>query len=256
MSSDKPLITLITATGGRPEAFAKCEQYIKRQTYQGPIQWIIIDDCEPATPCTIQLGDYRRTWIRQEHHEGPKRWRKGINTQRLNLDKAIEHVRGEYVFVIEDDDYYREDYIEAFMKLLQHYSAVGEGNAKYYNIAKRMYKEWNNYLHASLCQTAFKAEYLPIFDEAVNSGVLFMDCEFWRRLFQHNTKPLMIAHQNYVIGMKGLPGRFGIGAGHQPEEQGFKRDPDFRILKSWVGDDWLWYKDQVEEMTLANINQK
>lgn len=252
----KPLVTLITATGGRQEAFAQCEKYMARQTYKGPIQWIIVDDCEPATNITLPFGDYQNTWIRQEYYKGPKTWRQGLNTQRLNMDFAIPHVKGDYVFVVEDDDYYREDFIEAYLKLLQLYPAVGEGNAKYYNISERMYKEWNNYGHASLCQTGFRKELLVVFEDAVNAGELFMDCTLWRLLRERNLKPLLFANQDYVIGMKGLPGRFGIGAGHQPIEQGFKRDPDFSILKAWVGADWVWYREQVQKMTLAKLNQK
>lgn len=252
-----PLITLVTATGGRQDAFAQCERYMARQTYQGPIQWVIVDDCEPNTNITLPFGRYEKdSWIRQEYYKGPKTWREGINTQRLNLDFAIKYIKGDYIFVIEDDDFYKPNYIEAYVKLLQDFTAVGEGNAKYYNITDRSYKEWNNYRHASLCQTAFRKELIPIFEDAVNSGVLFMDCQFWLYMFQRGVRPLMIAHQDYVIGMKGLPGRFGIGAGHHPQDQGFKRDPDFSVLKSWVGADWAWYKDQVAKMVLAKTNQK
>lgn len=251
-----PLVTVITCTGGRPEAFSQCEKYMARQTYKGPIQWIIIDDCEPSTNITLPFGDYQNTWVRQEYYKGPKTWRQGINTQRLNMDLAIKYVKGDYIFIWEDDDMYHANFIEAYMNLLQYYSVVGEGNAKYYNISERMYKEWGNYQHASLCQTGFRKEILHIFDDSVNSGVLFMDCQFWLTLRQHGVKPFIFANQDYVIGMKGLPGRFGIGAGHQPQEQGFKRDPDLSVLKSWVGDDWIWYKDQVQKMTLAKLNQK
>lgn len=251
-----PLVTVITCTGGRFDAFAQCERYMTRQTYQGPIQWLIIDDCEPSTSITLPFGQHKRdSWIRQEYYKGPKTWKPGQNTQRLNMDEALKHVQGDYIFCWEDDDWYSPQYIEAYVNLLQHYPAVGEGNAKYYNISERSYRDWSNYQHASLCQTAIRKEMMPILDDAVNSGVLFMDIQLWQYLLQR-TKPLMIVHQDYVIGMKGLPGRFGIGAGHAPQDQGFKKDPFLDVLKAWVGPDWTWYQEQVAKMTLANTNQK
>lgn len=245
------LVTLITPTGGRQEAFAQCERYMLRQTYQGPMQWIVVDDVEPGTNITIPFSNH----IKQEYHKGPKTWRQGLNTQRLNMDEALKYVKGDYIFVIEDDDWYAPNYIETYVKLLQDYPAVGEGNAKYYNISERSWKEWQNYKHASLCQTAIRKELLSTLEDAVNSGVLFMDCQLWLYMLQR-VKPLMIVHQNYVVGMKGLPGRFGIGAGHQPQDQGFIRDPMFVKLKEWVGVDWVWYQSQVSKMTVAKNNQK
>lgn len=245
------LVTVITCTGGRPEAFAQCEKYMLRQTYQGPIQWIVIDDCEPSTQLTIPYGR-----IQQEYHKGPKTWREGINTQRLNMDESLKYVKGDYIFVFEDDDWYSPSYIEAYVNLLQYYPAIGEGNAKYYNISDRSWKEWHNYRSASLCQTAIKKEFLPILDKAINSGQLFIDIQLWKNMLDGGHKPLMLVHQDYVIGMKGLPGRFGIGAGHQPQDQGFKHDPDFSMLRKWVGDDWEWYREQVSKMALAKLNQK
>lgn len=218
-------VTLITCTGARPEAFTLCERWIKNQTYRGEIEWIVVDDCEPATVCTMG----------QKYVRGPKPWRPGINTQRYNMEAALPHITGDFIFIIEDDDYYGPSYIEAYTNLLKFYSAVGEGNAKYYNILDRSFKEWNNYQHASLCQTGIRKELLPRLDEAINSGELFIDMALWRIFRAQNLKPFIFANQDYVVGIKGLPGRHGIGAGHFPQEKGFVKDPGFAQLKGWCG---------------------
>jgi hypothetical protein len=44
------------------------------------------------------------------------------------------------------------------------------------------------------------------------------------------------SHQMTVVGIKGLPGRAGLGVGHRPGT-GWTPDPDFVRLRSWIGDD-------------------
>ena len=223
----KPAVTLITPTGERPEAFELCEKYIKRQTYRGEMQWIVVDDGSTPTKCTMG-----QTYIR-----GPKLWRPGINTQRPNMDEALNHVEGDFIFIIEDDDWYAPTYIEKYMQLLQLFPVVGEGNAKYINILERSWREWSNYKHASLCQTALRRELLPRLEEAINSGELFIDCVLWRILFAHKLRPFIFFNQDYCVGIKGLPGRRGIGSGHFPREAGFKSDPGFSELKMLIGEE-------------------
>lgn len=239
------LITVITATGARPEAFARCEYYMKRQTVKLPLQWLVVDDHYDKEPtrCTMDCQIYIK---------GPKLWRPGINTQRPNLDAAIPYIKGDYVFVWEDDDWYAPDYFEHMLRLLKHYKAVGEGNSSYYNIAARKWKQWKNLDHCSLCQTGFRAELIPRFEEAVNSGELFMDMALWRVFYCHHLKPFIFLNQNLVVGIKGMPGRHGIGAGHDPDHT-FISDPGFKKLDELIGlADSGYYKD----ISLKNLVPK
>ena len=48
------MLTLLTATGARPEAWAICERLMARQTYAGPVRWIIVDAGPEAQPVTLQ----------------------------------------------------------------------------------------------------------------------------------------------------------------------------------------------------------
>ena len=47
------VITLITPTGDRHEAFALCEKWIGRQSYIGQIQWVVVDDGHEPTETTL-----------------------------------------------------------------------------------------------------------------------------------------------------------------------------------------------------------
>lgn len=229
------LVTVITATGARPEAFARCEEYMKRQTYQGNLEWIVVDDYqEQPTKCTLPSQIYVK---------GPKPWRPGINTQRPNMDAALPFIHGDYIFVWEDDDYYHPNFLEHYLRLLKSYSAVGEGNSTYYNIKERSWREWKNYTHCSLCQTGIRKELLPRLEEAINSGELFIDMALWRILYVHKLKPFIFLNQNLTIGIKGMPGRLGIGAGHTPDTT-FTKDPGFNKLEELIGkDDAGYYKE-------------
>lgn len=231
---EKGLVTLITPTGARPEAFSLCKYYMKRQVYKGPIQWIVIDDSRSLLEgkSTEKLSDN----ITIETYPANKPWRPGINTQRPNMDQALQYIRGEYIFTIEDDDWYHPEYVETMMYFLKKYKAVGQANSRYYAIKDRMWREWRNFDHCSLCETAIHADILPRFEEAINSGELFIDCALWRILKDYGVERLSFNHLGLACGIKQLPGRQGIGHGHTPAGQGFDSDPGFSMLKKWVGE--------------------
>lgn len=229
------MITLLTPTGARQEAFRRCEDYIRRQTLSfdsvGGLQWIVIDDAEPRTKCT--LG--------QEYHKGPIQWSPEINTQRPNMDEAMKYVKGDYIFIIEDDDYYHPTYLEVMMKFLQNTEIVGLGNTYYYSVLSPGFKMMKNYGHASLCQTAMRKTMLPYLYQAVHSGKEFFDIELWKRVQEKEIPMIMYSNSAISVGMKGLPGRTGIGVGHNHRDYYF--DAGHKKLIELIGeDDTNWYK--------------
>lgn len=237
------LVTLITCTGSRQEAFARCEYYMQRQTFKGAIDWIIVDDSEPRTVLSLDKSPN----IKQRYFRGPVLWTPAINTQRPNMHEAMLHVNPEStaILVVEDDDYYAPDYIETLLFLLNRYESVGEANNKYYAIKSRSYREWKNLGHASLCSTGLRMSAYQTLYDAVNSGELFMDMAFWRKAFERASSNVLFIGLNVGVGIKQMPGRHGIGAGHDPEGQGFVKDPGFDMLKKWIPivEDFNWYKD-------------
>lgn len=225
------LLTVITCTGFRKEAFKLCHSYMKRQTYKGPLQWIVIND----EFSQVELDTVKHKYKDFELYAGPRRWEPGFNSHRGNMEFALSKIKGDYICFAEDDDYYTPTYLEHMVKLLDFADIAGEANAKYYNVQVPGWKEMHNYRHASLAQTGITSKLLPILKLAVDSGELYFDIKLWEQAHLNRAKSIIFNEQNLCIGMKGLPGRVGIGAGHRTKD--FFIDPGLVKLRAWVGDD-------------------
>ncbi len=201
------MLGLITPTGAREHQIRLCERFMQAQTYQGPVTWVIVDDAIPETTDNIT----REGWEIIRVQPRPE-WQPGQNTQGRNLQagiKALAGIKVEAIFIIEDDDYYRPCYLEEMMKRSDNCIAWGESHTIYYNIRLKRWIENQNDTWSSLFQTAFKPAALRYFEQLY--GEKFIDYAFFRicpkvKLFRTPDK--------LSIGMKGQPGRAGIGAGH------------------------------------------
>lgn len=222
---ETPKISIITCTGGRPAAFSLLEKYVARQTYQN-IEWIVIDDCEPTVKCTMG----------QRYYRGPETWTPEVNTQRGNMNVALAKVRGEYIFVLEDDDYYAPTYIEDMLSALKYSRLVGISNARYYKVDLPGYAILQNYQHSSLSQTAFSKNLLPTIKRCVNSGQFYFDIEIWKTARREQIPFALIANTSLSVGIKGMPGRLGLTPAHK-ENKGFIRDYGGKVLETWIGED-------------------
>jgi hypothetical protein len=231
-------LTLITVTGLRPEAFGLCKQYVLRQTWSGPLQWIIVDDGDPPMPVNPELFNQRGIEVTQIF---PKPcWMPGQNTLARNLLAAIPKVKHGKVFFIEDDDWYAPDYLTAQAEHMGDALLVGEHPAIYYNIAHQLFAELKNNRHASMCQTGMQASALNALGEVCKFPTS-IDIRLWDK-FAPEQKVLYQGRR--CIGIKGLPGRAGLGTGHRPQPMSsmWKYDSDWRALQSLVGEDHLHYK--------------
>jgi glycosyltransferase involved in cell wall biosynthesis len=224
-------LTLITCTGGRQEAFALCERWIVRQTFNGDVQWLVVDDCDPAT--TLTMG--------QELIRPTVRWKPGQNTLGRNLLAALPLAVFDKILFIEDDDYYPPEYLAAMAKLLDSYPIAGEAPARYYNVSTRQFKQLHNGHHASLCQTGIRRELVPSLMRIACREQKFIDIPLWRD--HGRTGPLM---PSTAVGMKGMPGRAGIGMGHRPNA-GWSDDQKMQTLCAWIGDDAEAYAQFMEQ---------
>jgi hypothetical protein len=225
------MLTLLTATGCRPEAFALTERMMARQTYTGPVRWIIVDDGEQAQPVTFSRPGWMLEVLRPEPF-----WKPGDNTQGRNLLVGLNAVdKDARLVIIEDDDWYASDWLEVCNTYLDRASLVGETKARYYNVAQRVGRQLNNVGHSSLCSTAMRGEAINVFRRACQVKQQFIDIDLWRR-----HRDALLFPGNRVVGIKGMPGRGGIGMGHK---QGFngQRDPMGTLLREWVGSDAEWY---------------
>lgn len=211
------MISLITPTGGRPEAFHLLEYHMSRSNFNGQFQWIVVDDFDPATPTT--LG---QNVIRAE-----PRWQPGKITMCRNILVALDAVRFDKVLFIEDDEAYLPDYLDTMYQALETCDLVGLIPARYYNVATRKFREIRNVKHASLCQTGIRRAMFPRVRELCKLGNPFLDLQLW------TSRGNLIVRDD-VVSIKGLPGRPGIGIGHKKSD-GWAADPELKQLTKWLG---------------------
>lgn len=197
------------------------------QTYSGPVRWIVVDDGVEPEPWTFS----REGWTLELIRRAPF-WKHGENTQAVNILAALDRVsNAERVVCIENDDYYSPKWLERADKALHLAELVGENRARYYNLATRTGRKLQNTSHASLCSTAMRGAAIETFRKVCRPGVQFIDLSLWR---QHRSKHLFTGSD--VVGIKGMPGRGGIGMGHKPDFHGIK-DEDGELLREWIGQD-------------------
>lgn len=197
------------------------------QTYSGAVRWVVVDDGEEAQPMTFHREGWEVVMIRPTPF-----WQPGQNTQARNLLAGLDAIGSdERLVIIEDDDWYAPDWLSTVSAKLEQSELVGESQARYYNIALRRGRQLSNNAHASLCSTAMRGDALSVFRSVCYRSQKFIDLDLWRRA---RSRHLFGGHR--VVGIKGLPGRGGIGMGHRDDFSG-KDDADGSLLRAWVGDD-------------------
>lgn len=243
------MIVLITPTGGREEQFKLCLNWMKRQTYTGRVLWIVVDDCNPKTTNSLNLN-FRDNWTIVKKYPRPV-WREGDNTQGRNLHYAVNVIKAlpkgwiEGIFIIEDDDYYKPTYLEEMLKQLKGFDIAGQSNSIYYNVYTRVYKVHKNgdssSKHASLFETCFSVNVLSLFEECLNQK--WIDVAFWKTGKEQGKSLNLFTNLQLAVGIKGMPGRHGIGIGHKLGMgfTGSKDTVDLSMLKTFVGEDYKYY---------------
>lgn len=233
-------VTLITPTRDQPMGIGLCEVYMARQTYAGTVQWIVVDDGD--TPATLTRG---QTHVRRAGASAP-----GPISFCQNLLAAIPLVQGAAVAIIEHDDYYAPNHLDRLVAQLSRGALIaGDDEQVYYHVHQRCWRRFQN-IGASLCQTGFQASLLPLFERIVQITLrrqrIGVDYAFWQAV-PDAVKSL--ERTATVVGIKGLPGRPGLGIGHRPNGH-WTHDPDGRMLRQWIGADADRYLGQLQGVTL------
>lgn len=224
-------ITLITPTGDRPICLERCIFYMERQTLK-PDQWIIVDDGDtPSYKGQSDTIDY----VRRKYCNDKAKSLTG------NLIAACRYIRHNKVLIIEDDDWYSPNYIEIVSKRLNNVGITGEKQTIYYNVAKRVYRQNQNTKHSSLCATAFHSRFICKFKKycEVNRRSAFVDARFWLYA-RENGIPSELSSTSFCVGIKGMPGRLGIGIGHRPGWS-YTEDRQLAYLRKLIGSDADFY---------------
>ena len=158
---------------------------------------------------------------------------------------AIAHVEADRVLIFEDDDWYHPDYIGLMVGLLDIRALVGGRYARYYNVAHRKWSIHSNVHHASLCTTGFRAALLPIIRQSLEESNFRrpekpqqLDGTLWKRSGIPDKFKLLLPKSPHVVGIKGMPGKSGLGIDHRQDElRNYEPDPDLTKLHAWIGDD-------------------
>lgn len=224
------MLSLITPTHNRPEAFQLCEKWMKRQDYQKPYQWIVVSDGnETAVPSMGQ------EYIRREPTSPPR------ESFRQNYLAALERVRGDHIVFIEDDDWYSPDYLTHVENLMVTGKTLcGQRCPKYYNIRHRMYHIHSHAVsHTSLCQTIADRKWLPTIQKFLQTSPSpeRLDTFLWKRLGVPQEEKRLEPRSTKCVGMKGMSTEF-VGCHHLRNSlKYYQRDSDGSILRSWIGGD-------------------
>jgi hypothetical protein len=219
--------TLITCTGDRQEAFSLCERFIARQSHKYD-RWIVVDDGLASTRCS-----QGQEVLRLPSVVGPS-LNRNLRAA-LDLCSAID----EAVLIIEDDDWYAADYIETTLKLLPSAALVGHGGGVYYHVGLRRFRNNRVSAHARLCATALRFEIVPCLQRIARGTDPYIDLRLWGKDGFKGAKRLTFDRPCKCIGIKGMPGRRGIGIGHR--ETWMRRrghsDPSLTKLRELIGSD-------------------
>jgi hypothetical protein len=239
-------VTALTCTGDRPICLKLLADWINRQSLKVD-QWLIIDDGRVPFVPSMNCDYIYRT----PQHDDPEQ------TLNTNIEYAIPFITGDVILFCEDDEFYSKDYVKTMVEKIQGHEAVGICKSKYYNLPFRTYYVHNTRDHASLAQTGIVKEYLPTL-KTLLVGDPFIDIRIWEEIggkdlswkkmpFIHNE--LIVGNGRGIlfddgmkdclyVGMKGMPGRKGIGAGHKGAG---RSDSRCGVLREWMPQDYQTY---------------
>jgi len=218
------VLYLLTPTGARPEGLALLAGYLNAQTYTGPARWIIVDDCDPATPVPAVRDGIEVQVVWPEW-----RWQPGMNTQAACMTWGLGRIPDDATcIVLEDDDAYLPGHVATLLAALERAELVGERIARYYNVATRRWRVIPGTFHSSLAATGCRGMGLRHLRAICGAGSRRIDMDLWQQACRRE-----LLSTGNVVGVKGLPGRAGIGVGHR--DTFGDPDPSGGVLVDWIG---------------------
>jgi len=228
------MLDIITPSGDRPIQFSLCIEWMKRQKFDGKVHWIIVDDSIKEHYETPEMPFNWEVTHLKIKNKGLKR-----SSQPENVFLALNYVKYDNIVMIEDDDYYCPEWLEICNNNLLSYDISGRESVIQYNIKNRTY--WDkSYLVKrtnAMAQTSFKSKYIPRLKEiCVKHAEDFdplLDHHLWCSVEENRKFFLKKDEKEYVVGIKGLPGRGGMSNKH--DKLLFNFDYDFSFFKKIVG---------------------
>lgn len=149
--------------------------------------------------------------------------------------EAIEK-KVDWVFVVENDDFYPKDYVSKFRPYLDNCEFIGDETTIYYHLKTRLYKKMVHHNRSSLFTTAFKVSAMATFDWK-SAKMVYFDMDLWKfaskrkRAFIH-TGAIGIKHSQGLCGGIGHKMQNGINDGNLNWLQSNVSKESFEFYKS------------------------
>jgi hypothetical protein len=135
----------------------------------------------------------------------------------------------DFVFIVEDDDYYPLDYFELFEDFEQ-FDFVGYSDTTYYNLKAKTWHAFDHPGRSSLFCTGFRISALDRFTWP-KDNYAWLDVKLWEYANRFDNR-IRLIQNNPALGIKGHGQGKVAGKGHVIELK--NHDPDLSFLKSRV----------------------
>ena len=177
-----PIISIIIPVYNVEQYIEECLQSVEKQTYQGEIECVLVDDC--ATDASIHIAQEfinkcnGRVTYRILHHDRNR----GLSAAR---NTGLDNAKGDYIYFLDSDDYIDANAIEVL------YDAITSGDyalaisyfTKYTDLGDSIYRDdWifdtpriiesNEYAYKILTQQCNHASTAKLYDKRILPGTL------------------------------------------------------------------------------------
>lgn len=160
--------------------------------------------------------------------------------------RVAQELGFDYVFILEDDDYYPVPFFEFLNEMFQTCDPdfFGYQDTRYYNLKNRTYNSFTHFKRSSLFSTGFKISALKDFRWPPDKEK-FLDIRLWEYANDHRFR-IILNGANPCIGIKHGLGKCA-GKGHSMILE--NTDPDFKYLKKSVDDHaYAFYMDLIKTL--------
>lgn len=225
-------INAVTPTGDREDSFKELIICMNKQHIK-PDNWIIVDDGRtPMSKDMLSTIEVPYTYIR----ETPM----SEHSLSRNMRTALQHITEGDIIIIEDDEWYGQDYIQQRSSELDSVCLTGDLYRYRYSLSNG--GTWGisrNSRFSCLHSTAFRSDILPVVKKAIGTSNRHdVDVRIWDAVKNENTIPYMLYHNTkpYMVTLKAWPnGRAGTMNLHRRPLG--NKDSECSKLMEWVGED-------------------
>lgn len=187
--------------------------------------------CRRQVSLFDQGGHTIKYWLLNETPRTDKpdltaRIQRGYNLVKGHPTPIGDGPNSDWIFIVENDDFYGAGYLTRFMPYLAGYDFIGSDRTIYYNLRNRTWEETHHPNHSSLFCTAFRVSAMENFKWHQAHSV-FLDLDIWKYAKRFRRRFI----DTGAIGIKHGTGLCG-GKGHQQVLP--NKDPDLTWLRSRV----------------------